>query len=205
MIEIEPEDIVATRLASDGRFLIFLSYGVTPGWPLKFWGVVADTGSDGHGMLVRLDAMVACDGWTLPQLLKVARARLAAERERAGDSAREAESAVVYLDRALAVYANLPVSMSAEVTFEAGEAPSPYPWTVARFGEFDLPLCPDHVGREEGITPEQLLIVMDQMLEDWTRAAPQLRKAWELRAAVRGALAAEVLRSERYRAAAGGT
>jgi hypothetical protein len=112
VIDIDPEAIVARPVASDGRFVIFSSDGVAPGWPLRFWGVVADTGADGHGLLVRLDAMVACDGWTVLQLLGVVRARLAAERERAGAGAgaREAEAAVICLNRALAAYADLPAA-----------------------------------------------------------------------------------------------
>ena len=151
MIDLDPREIIATRHADDGRFVIFSSAGVTAGWPLPFWGVVADTGSDGHGLLVRLDAMVACDGWTVPQLLTVVHARLAAEHARSADGA--AGAALACLDQALAVYADVPAASSPAVTFEPGDPASPYPWTVARCGPFTLPLCPDPESRGEGVTP----------------------------------------------------
>jgi hypothetical protein len=65
LIDFDPLEVVTTRRASDGRFVIFSSAGVTVSWPLPFWGG-ADTAGDGHGLLVRLDAVVAYDGWTVP-------------------------------------------------------------------------------------------------------------------------------------------
>jgi hypothetical protein len=198
VIDLDPREVIATRHATDGRFVIFSSAGVTVGWSLPFWGVIADTGSDGHGLLVRLDAMVACDGWTVPQLLGIVRARLVAERERSPDVTTEA--ALACLGSALDVYKDVPASGSSPVSFEPGDPASPYPWTVARCGPFALPLCPDPESRGEGITPEQLLIVLDQMLFEWSREAPYIRRVWTLRRAVKGALAAEVARVQATRA-----
>jgi hypothetical protein len=198
VIDLDPREVIATRHASDGRFVIFSSAGVTAGWPLPFWGVIADTGADGHGLLVRLDAMVACDGWTMPQLLGVVRARLADEHARSADAA--AGAALACLDQALAVYDGVPAAVSPLVSFEPGDPASPYPWSVARCGPFALPLCPDPESRGEGITPEQVLIILDQMLLEWSRAAPYLRRVWTLRRAVKGALAAEVARVQAARA-----
>jgi hypothetical protein len=198
VIDLDPREVIATRRASDGRFVIFSSAGVTAGWPLPFWGVVADTGADGHGLLVRLDAMVACDGWTVPQLLGVVRARLAAEHARSADAA--AGAAVACLNQALAVYEGVPAAVSPAVGFEPSGLASPFAWGVARCGPFTLPLCPDPESRGEGITPEQLLITIDQMLLEWSRAAPYVRRVWTLRKAVKGALAAEVARVQAARA-----
>jgi hypothetical protein len=198
LIDLDPREVIATRHASDGRFVIFSSAGVTVGWPLPFWGVVADTGADGHGLLVRLDAMVACDGWTVPQLLTVAHARLAAEQARF--AAGSTEAALACLERALVVYADVPAFSSPAVTFGPGDPASPYPWTVARCGPFALPLCPDPESRGEGVTPEQLLIILDQMLLEWSRKAPYLRRVWTMRKAVKYALVAEAARVQAARA-----
>jgi hypothetical protein len=69
MIDINDTDIVVTRRASDGRFVIFASTDVKPDWPLRWRTVVADTGGDGFGFLVRLDKDAAPEGWTARQLL----------------------------------------------------------------------------------------------------------------------------------------
>ena len=92
--------------------------------------------------------------------------------------------------------------MSPAVGFEPGDPASPYAWSVARCGSFALPLCPDPESCGEGITPEQLLITLDQMLLEWSRTAPYIQRVWTLRRAVKGALAAEV---ERVRAARAGS
>jgi hypothetical protein len=71
---------------------------------------------------------------------------------------------------------------------------------VARCGPFALPLCPDPESRGEGITPEQLLIILDQMLLEWSGKAPYLRRVWTMRKAVKYALVAEVARVQAARA-----
>lgn len=195
MIDINEADIVVTRHTTGGRAVLFTSTDVQPGWPIRWWGVVADTGGDGFGLLVRLDANAAPEGWTVRQLLAVARARTAAEWHRRPSVATTA--AVARLDDAIADYRDLAGRLARDdpVTFAQGSEPSPYPWTVARYGDFHLPLCPDPEGLEEGITPEQLLIVLDQLLRDATEAYPHARGLWTCRRHVAAALAAEVGRA----------
>jgi hypothetical protein len=81
------------------------------------------------------------------------------------------------------------------VTFAPGGEPSPYGWTVARCGRFDLPLCPDPQSTGEGITPEQLLIVLDRLMQDAAGAFPHALGIWACRRRVAEALAAEVRRA----------
>jgi hypothetical protein len=116
-IDLDPREIIATRHTEDGRFVIFSSAGVTAGWPLR------------HGLLVRLDAMVACDGWTVQQLLGVVQARLAAEKARSAHAA--AGVALAFLDSALAVYKSVSASASPAVSFELGDPASPYQPSVS--------------------------------------------------------------------------
>jgi hypothetical protein len=75
-----------------------------------------------------------------------------------------------------------------------GGPASPYPWTVATQAGFDLPLCPDPESRDEGVTPEQLLIVLDQLTHDAARAIPYLPALWQCRGHVKAALSAEARR-----------
>jgi hypothetical protein len=65
---------------------------------------------------------------------------------------------------------------------------------VASSGDLTLPLCADPASRLEGVTPELLLIVLDQALKEWSERAPYLRHLWTCRNAVRAATAAEVRR-----------
>lgn len=177
-----------------GRFVLFTATDVQPSWPIPWWGVIADTGGDGHGLLVRLDAGVAPAGWTARQLLTVVTARMAEEDQRRPTEATHA--ALVHLGYA-AVALRRPAHQDDEpVTFEPGSEPSPYVWTVARCGEFHLPLCPDPEGMDEGITPEQLLIILDQLMLSATqcRVRSLVRDYWVCRRHVAAALAAEVRR-----------
>jgi hypothetical protein len=50
-----------------------------------------------------------------------------------------------------------------------------------------------------------LLIILDQMLFEWSRAAPYIQRVWTFRKAVKGALEAEAARVQaaRARSAAG--
>jgi hypothetical protein len=201
VIDISEADIVLTRRAGDGRFVIFTSTDVRPSWPLPWWGAVADTGGDGFGLLARIDEVAAPAGWTARQLLVVARARLAAEADRQANEATVA--ALECLDHAAAAFREPvgPADAGEPVTFEQGNAPSPYPWTVACCGAFRLQLCPDPEGLGEGITPEQLLIILDQLLHDAARAYPHARALWVCRRYVGGALAAEARRAAAARGA----
>ena len=201
MIPVRDEDIVVSRRTGDGRFVLFTSTDVQPGWPLPWWGVVADTGGDGFGLLVRLDDAAAPTGWTGRQLLHVVRHRLAEEagRGQGGPAAASVEA----LDLAAACRwerAGPGAKGDAGVTFRPGAGPTAYAWTTAACGPFELPLCPDPAGREEGVTPEQLLIILDQLLHDAARALPHMRDLWAARRHVAAALAAEVRRLEAIRA-----
>lgn len=71
---------------------------------------------------------------------------------------------------------------------------------MAKCGAFSLPLCPDPESHDEGITPEQLLIILDQTLLEWSRKAPYIRRVWTLRKAVKDALVAEAARVQAARA-----
>ena len=203
MIDVSDSDIVLTRHTGDGRFVLFTSTDVRPGWPLRWWGAVADTGGDGFGLLVRIDRNAAPDGWTARQLLAVAHARMSAEVGRLPSAVTLA--AVASLDRATASLAGMfaPPAADDPVTFEPSDVASPYAWTVARRGEFRLPLCPDPESRGEGIAPEQLLIVLDQLLHDAANARPHERALWTCRRHVAAALAAEVRRVAAARGAPG--
>ena len=208
MIHIDPRDVVATRKTTDGRFVIFTSTDVQPRWLLRFWGVVIDTGGDGFGTLVRFEERTAPDGWTVRQLIHVVQARMEAEHERARDGG--ALAVLQELRRATGFRPTVaPASptitaapVASAVTLESDGLPSPYRWTVARYGDLTLPLCPDPESRGEGITPEQLLIVLDQMLIEWAAISPHRWRIHEARHAVKDALAAEV---RRVHAASGAT
>jgi hypothetical protein len=201
MISIRNEDVVITRRTGDGRFLLFTSTDTKPTWLLPWWGVVCDTGADGYGLLVRLDERAAPAGWTPRQLMSVVRHRLAADGERQPSQA--ARDAVAALDKAAsAMLDRLPASSGGNlgVTFRPAGIPSPYPWCVASQGEFDLALCPDPESQDEGVTPEQLLIVIDQLLHDAARALPYRVDLWQAHGHVATALAAEVRRLADVRA-----
>ena len=194
MIDIDDRDIVATRHTADGRFVIFTSTDVQPGWPLRWWTAVADTGGDGFGIPVRLDAAAAPAGWTGRELLAVARARMVAESER--QSRAIITAAIASLDLAAGTRWDEAGRAARDdpVTFAAGGEASPYAWTVARCGQFHLPLCPDPESRGEGVTPEQLLITLDQLLRDACRAFPDARPLRALWRHVAAALKAETRR-----------
>ena len=186
-------DSVQTRLTSDGRAVTFVSTDLLAGRPLRFWACVATAANgDSNGTLIRLDTMSADEGWTVRQLLAVAHAWFSAEYAWSGAEA--AGAARVCLDRAIAAYRDNRPGSSLAVTFEPGDAASPYVWTVARCGSFRLALCPDPESNGERVTPEQLLLVLDMVLSGWLPILPYRRSVWEARHAVRQALAIEVRR-----------
>lgn len=193
MIDFDEKAIVAARATTDDRrFVLCTNSDVLPHWGQRFWGVVLDTGGDGHGILVRYGTGGgAPSGWTLRQLLCVAQARLALEHARAPGG-----GALDVLDGLGRAVRQLPAgeALGNGVDFAPGGQASPYAWTVARAGDQVLPLCPDPQSREEGITPEQVIIIVDEALRDWCERAPYLRKLWSCRNAVRDALAAEIRR-----------
>ena len=193
MINIEEEDIVAVRRTSDDeRFALFSNADVLPFWEQKFWTVVLDTGGDGFGLPVRYGTVcTAPSGWTLRLLICVAQARMALEHARAPEAG--ALAVLDALDRAAGHMVER-AALGGGVDFCAGAPASPYAWTVALYGDLQLELCPDPASREEGVTPEQVLIVVDEALRDWSNRAPHIRRLWECRNAIRDALAAEIRR-----------
>ena len=202
MIDFDEKDIVAVhRTADDRRFVLFTSTDVRPYWGQRFWGVVLDTGGDGFSTLVRYGTgSTAPSGWTVRELLHVAQARMVAEHARAPDAgvlaALEALGDAVRLMPQGEMVGN-------DISFGSDGRKAPYSWTVARCGDLHLPLCPDPESWQEGIAPEQLLIVTDQALKEWSERAPYLRCLWNCRTAIRDALAAEVRRVRILRGSAG--
>ncbi len=202
MIDIDPSDIVTVRHTAEGRFVIFTSSDILPHWKQRFWGVVLDTGGDGHGALVRYGPAGAPAGWSVRQLIQVVQARMAAEEARAPVSGARAVMDALASATAFrpsgdpnSARASAPAGGDPPmVAFDQGDLASPYEWTVARCGDLDLPLCPDSESREEGITPEQLLIVIEQMLIEWAKLSPHRLPIREARLAAKAALAAEVKR-----------
>jgi hypothetical protein len=195
MIDIRKEDVILTRTATDGRFVIFTRTDVRPEWTLPWWCAMADTGSDGYGFLTRIDEAAAPAGWLARDLLQIIRARCALESRRRPHLA--TSEALRALDTALSCRwerGATPGKTGATLAYAPGGVPSPYAWTSARFGEFDLRLCPDPESREEGITPEQLLIVLDQLFKDASNALPYSRPLMQARGCVRAALISETKR-----------
>ena len=193
MIDLDEKDVVAVRRTTDDqRFAIFTATDVQPFWGQRFWTAVLDTGGDGFGLPVRYGtACTAPTGWTLRQLICVAQARLALEHARAPEA-----GALAVLEALGQAVGQLPEgeALGSGVSFVPGGQASPYRWTVARCGDLALPLCPDPESRHEGITPELVLIVLDQALKEWSERAPYLRRLWSCRNAIRDALAAEIRR-----------
>jgi hypothetical protein len=193
VIDFDEKDIVSVRRTGDGeRFALFLNTDVQPFWGQRFWTAVLDTGGDGLGLQVRYGSVcTAPSGWKMRQLICVAQARLALEHARAPEGG--ALAVLEALGQAVRqMQEGEPLGNG--VSFEPSGQASPYRWTLARCGDLSLPLCPDPASREEGITPEQVLIVVDEALRDWAERAPHVRRLWACRNAVRDALAAEIRR-----------
>lgn len=201
MIDFDETSIVAVRRTADGeRFALFTNADVQAFWEQKFWTVVLDTGGDGFGLPVRYGTVSSAPvGWTLRQLILVAQAR-ALEYGRVPEGG--ALDVLEALGRAVRqMQAGEP--LGAGVEFCPGSQSSPYRWTKARCGDLAIELCPDPESRQEGILPEQLIIVADEALRDWAERAPYISRLWTCRNAVREALAAEIRRVRIARMVAG--
>lgn len=199
MTEVDDGAIVLRRSAPGGRFLIFTSTDVLPGWLLPWWCVVLDTGGDVAGVLVRLDEAAAPSGRTARQLLTLCLARAKAQ----AFLDKSVAAAEVWVHVANAVRTAGPPQGGeplGRVTFVADPSGSPYGGTVARHEEFSLSLCPDPGGVEEGITPEQLLILLDQLLGDALRARSREEWVQATQRRIAAALSAEVRRAAVARA-----
>ncbi len=188
-------DNVAWHKTSTGRAVALVTADLVPGRPLRLWGAVVEM-ADG-GVFLRLASLGPFDGWTMAQLLAVALARFEAEQAHSGEPV--LAEIVRHLDRAAAVHREPQAGWAVPpVAFEPappGGVASPFPWTLARTGSFTIPLCPDAEARQRGVTPEQLLAVIEMALSSWLPATPWRRSCWEARRAVQAALALEVRRA----------
>jgi len=175
MIHINDEDIVLRRDTSDGRFLLFTRTDLPAGCTLPWSGVMIDTGGDAHGLSVRLDPDPTGEAWSAGILLHAALARAKAEEER-----RLAPLAVEighHLHLALgAERRRLGGDPTGGISLGTGAPGSVYPWTVAIHGRHHLPLSGDAEGREDGVTMEQLLMVLEQIFTD--AAVPTAQQRW---------------------------
>ncbi|MGE4480869.1 hypothetical protein [Acidocella sp.] len=202
MIDFDETSIVAVRRTWDGeRFALFTNADMQAFWEQKFWTVVLDTGGDGFGLPVRYGTVSSApSGWSLRELLCIAQARAALEYARVPEGG--ALEVLEALGKAIRLLPPGDAMGGDGVGFAPGGQASPYRWTVARCGDLSIELCPDPESRDEGITPEQFLIIADEALRDWAERAPYISRLWTCRNAVREALAAEIRRVRTARIAA---
>ena len=188
-------DTVAWHTTSSGRNVALVTADLIPGRPLRLWGAAVEI-ADG-GVFIRLATLGPHDGWSTTQLLGLALARFEAELAYSGEPA--LAEIVRHLERAAAVHREPQDGWAAPpVSFEPappGGVASPFPWTVARAGQFSIAMCPDAEARQRGVTPEQLLAVLELTLTSWLPITPWRRSCWEARRAVRTALALEAARA----------
>ncbi|WBO58045.1 MULTISPECIES: hypothetical protein [unclassified Acidocella] len=188
-------DNVAWRTTSAGRNVALLTTDLIPGRPLRLWGAAVET-SDG-GAFVRLAKLGPYDGWSIGQLLAVALARFEAEQAHSGEAV--VAEIVRHLDRAAAMHREPQDGWAVPpVSFEPappGSPASPFPWSLARAGRFSIQMCPDAEARQRGVSPEQLLLLIELALSSWLPVTPWRRTCWQARRAVRVALALEAERA----------
>ena len=164
MIAIDNRDLVHRLETADARFLLFTSTDLPKGHPLPWWGVTFDTGGDGHGILL-VPGPTGLDAWTGLGLLEVLLFR--AEAELARRLAPHAAWLHDCLRQAVKLEtARLGRNAPPQPILTPGGLPSPYPWTVAGWGDHRLPLCPDPEAYGEGVTPTQLLLALAQLYDD---------------------------------------
>jgi hypothetical protein len=166
MIDLNPADIVAEARDVTGRFVLFFRTDIPPNFPLAWWAVCLDTTGDGHTALVRPTPLDAGDGWTAVELLQVAVARAQAE---VGMRVRH-EACALYLRAALRGYG--PAARKHNVTFTT----VPTGVTAVARGQ-ELPFCSDPYGKTEGLTLDQIVLVLDRLHHDWVGAPGNARSA----------------------------
>jgi hypothetical protein len=192
MIDVSDEDIVFERRTSTKRFMLFTSTDRPADCPLPYWGVMLDTCGDAVGILVRLDREAAPNGWTAHELLLVTlemtrRAGGMTAHGAIGDVERHVTSAVGALETLPGGRDQVPVE------FDDSDGGLYALGTEADNG--DLWLCPDPGDPSgEGISVEQLLIIVDQMMTDAARVLPACAARKECARHVRLALDAEAAR-----------
>jgi hypothetical protein len=189
-------DNVAWRATSAGRNVALISTSLIPGRPLRLWGAAVEVA--GGGAFIRLAILGPYDGWTTGQLLAVALARFEAEQAHNLGEPILAEI-VHHLDRAAAMHREPQDGWAVPpVSFEpapSSSPASPFPWSLARAGQFAIQMCPDAESRQRGISPEQLLVVIEMALSAWLPITPWRRSCWQARREVRAALALEAERA----------
>ena len=166
MIAVDDAEIALRRDTEDGRFLLFCRSTEEIGTKQPWSSVMADIGGDGFGVSVRLCPKPGEDAWSATDLLWIV-----LERARAEENRRLGPLAVgvaEHLRLAFAAECRRQGKPQAEgrLRLVPGPLPSPYPWTVAIRGPHHLPLCPDAECWEEGFSPEQLLMILDQLYAD---------------------------------------
>lgn len=172
MIDINPVDVVAECRDATNRFVIFTRTDRPVNFPLPWFGVCLDTGGDGQGILVRPTIRDPGDGWTAIELLYIAQRRSVAEHEagaNCSDCMRSLDFAARFHDR------NTPSGDA--LRFRHGPEHSPFPWTIVSCRGHELSFSADPSGQGEGVTLEQLLIVIERLHQDWAQAPSRAREA----------------------------
>lgn len=196
MIDIDDTAIVHRLDTDDGRFLLFHNIDLAKAAILPWSGVILDQGSDGHGLQVVLNP----DGesWSICDLLRIAIARARAEEDRRLGPL--VFDVLQHLGLALrAECRRLGVEPPDHLRYSPGALSSPYPWIVAIHGHHHLPLCPDPESRDEGTTPEQIMMVVARAYADAKVSGDHRRWTSIAQQHVQLALAAERRRAQRLR------
>ena len=188
MIDIPSDAIVLSQRASDGRFVLFTNTDRPADFPIPWNGACLDTLGDAHGILLRCQEADGLDGWAPAELLTVVAERAMAEFARR--PAPLADRVHTLVERALRLEAQRHLAPR-PVDFRSGSLTTDYPWTEAHVAGLRLPLCPDAVSQEEGVSPEQVLMVLHQFYVDLTRSPPADRTLLSIRLAVSRALDTE--------------
>ena len=166
LIDIADEDVVLDRRTSSKRFMLFTATDLPARSSLPFWGVMIDVGGDAVGILARLDRQTAPNGWTAHALLLAALEMARRVTPAANATPADVES---HIGAAIGALQTLPDGRDQEpIEFDDSDGGLYALGTDADDG--DLWLCADPADPlGEGISLEQVLIVIDQMMID---AAP---------------------------------
>lgn len=171
MIDISDDEIVVERRTEKGRFVLFCETDLPNDSLIPWWSVVMDIGGDGAAILVRLDERQADQGFTAVALIRIALVIGEADNERrpsvlAGECLRHLRKA---LEAELQRREGL---AEAETLHLDRESSHGFAWVHAEYGDGGMTLSADPSGNEEGVTLEQLLIVLDQLYLDASRRLP---------------------------------
>jgi hypothetical protein len=176
MIDAPHPDVVALRRDRSGRFALFLRTNLPPRSALPWWLARLDHGGDKpRAIRVRLDQHAGRDEcWTARDLAHVLALRQQAEaKRRPGSMALQSAYHLLELIKVLDARSGSPAPPA--ILLLPGATPSPYAWTVAALADQEdnrIFLCPDPLSHEEGVSPELLLHVLEQILADAALAFP---------------------------------